>query len=87
MKVSELKELLDSFPPEDLEGNVMIVEYGYRSSNQSNVEAAAFMADDRESDDWNNPQNKLGGENLYILLGGTAGNRYPPSGLRDELGV
>lgn len=82
MKVSELRELLDESDMLTDDSEVRIVEFGYRSSNQSSADGVAVCEDDRQSDDWNNEQDA--NTHLYILLGGTLGNRYPPSSVREE---
>lgn len=80
MNVRELKDLIDGLEDET---EVRIVEYGHRSSNQSNIAEGAVFEDDREQDDWGREQ-ESGGETVYLLLGDTLGNRYPPSGLKEE---
>lgn len=85
MKVSELRELLEDTDMINEDSEVRIVEFGYRSSNQSSADGVAICEDDRQSDDWNNEQEP--GNHLYILLGGTLGNRYPPHSVREEFGA
>jgi hypothetical protein len=68
----------------DDDAEVFIVEYGYRSSNMTTVAGGAVWSDDRETDDYGVAKNQIGAA-LYLVNGHTGGNRYPPTGLRDEL--
>lgn len=85
MNVGELRSIIEEL--ED-DAEVFAVEYGYRSSDLLTTDSAAAYADDRDYDDWGNEKEVTGSpKNLYILVGGWGGNRYPPSGLKEELGV
>lgn len=84
MRISELKELLEDA---DEDAEVFIVEYGYRSSNMVTVDTAVLFEDERTDDDWGHKKENTGYQNVYILAGGTASNRYPPPGIRAEFGM
>ena len=74
LTVGDLKELIEELPDET---EVRLVEFGYRSRNQSYADGAAVGPDARTQDDWGMDK-KGGGDRVYIKIGGTADNRYPP---------
>lgn len=81
MQVIELRDAMEFLNDED---EVFGVEYGYRSSSLVSLDNAIVFEDDRTENDWGHEQDSTG-QALYILIGSDGGNRYPPSGLRDEL--
>jgi hypothetical protein len=81
MNVGELRELIDGVD-DDVE--VKGVEYGYRSSNMIGIGQGVVFEDDRTEDDYGKEIEPA--TVLFLELGSVGSKRYPPAGLRDELG-
>jgi hypothetical protein len=88
MKVKELKRIIEDGELDERlndDSDVILVDIGYRSSNQASISEAMIAEDDRSEDDWGNEKDiSVDTSNLYLLNGDTLGNRYPPSEVKSE---